>query len=117
MLRDFFLRHYSATSMTLVVQSQHTIEYLESLVTNMCLEITNGNKERKSFTHYGNPFKDFSRLYKVYPTQDSQDVDLNWSLPPILGGYQTKPFNYLSKIIQHKGKGSLFSFLKQKHWE
>ena len=98
---------------------QHTIEYLESLITNMCLEIPYNNKERKSFTHHGNPFNDlssFSRLYKVYPTQDSQDVNLNWSLAPILGQYQTKPFNYLSRIIRHKGKGSLFSFLKQKHW-
>ena len=119
MLKDFFLRHYTATSMTLVVQSQHTIEYLESMVTSMCLGIPNNNQERETFTHFGNPYKDlsiFSRLYKIYPTQDSHDVDLNWSLPPILGEYQTKPFNYLSKIIRHKGKGSLFSFLKQKHW-
>ena len=118
-LKTFFQRHYNATSMTLVVQSQHSLEDLEKLVVSSCSAIKNNNQEKETFLHLGHPFSDmsrFSKLYKVFPTEDSYGVDLNWALPPLCGEYKTKPLFYLARIISHKGKGSLYSFLQKKMW-
>lgn len=120
-LKDFFFRHYSAASMTLVVQSQHTLEDLEKLVVSSCSKIKNNNqgREKETFRHLGAPFADvskFSRIYKVLPIEDTYEVELNWALPQLLGEYRTKPLFYLSRIINHKGKGSLYSYLRHKTW-
>ncbi|KAG5313549.1 NRDC protein, partial [Pseudoatta argentina] len=39
-----------------------------------------------------------------------------WILPSILNQYRSKPYKYISSIIQYKGNGSLISYLRKKMW-
>ena len=119
-LHAFFCRHYTAQSMTLTVQSQETLDNLEKLVIELFSSIPNNNKNKETFHHLTDPFKNnqskFSRLYKIAPIQNIFQVDINWALPPLLHEFKSKPIHYLSTIIGHEGKGSLISFLRKKVW-
>jgi len=119
-LHAFCSRHYTAQSMTLVVQSQETLDSLEEMVVGHFANIPNNQQKRETFDHLNDPFKTnpskFCRLYKMTPIQNIFQVDINWALPPLLDKYKTKPLHYLSTIIGHEGKGSLISFLRKKVW-
>jgi len=39
-----------------------------------------------------------------------------WVLPSLLNFYKSKPSKYISWIIEHKGNGSLTSYLRKKMW-
>ena len=85
MLHDFRLRHYTAQSMTLAVQSQETLETLEEWVTDSFSRVPNNGQEPETFADSGNPFEGpqskFHRLYRIVPVRDVYNLDLHWSLP------------------------------------
>jgi len=39
-----------------------------------------------------------------------------WIWPSVLNQYRSKPFKYISSIIENKGSGSLTSYLRKKKW-
>ena len=119
-LHAFFLRHYTAQSMTLAVQSQDTLDNLEKLVVELFSGIPNNQQTKETFDNLTEPFltfpSKFCKMYKMVPIQNIFQVDLNWALPPLLHKYKSKPLHYLSTIIGHEGKGSLISYLRRKVW-
>ena len=58
----------------------------------------------------------FHRLIKVAPMKNIYQLNLVWSLPPLMDKYKTKPLEYLSWIIGHEGEGSLILYLREKVW-
>ena len=104
--------------MTLVVQSQETLETLQKLVVDAFSRVPNNGLPRETFAALTDPFDtpDFHKIYKVVPLQNVYQLDLFWSLPPLLDKYMAKPLNYLSWIIGHEGKGSLILYLRKKVW-
>ena len=104
--------------MTLVVQGQETLETLENLVTQSFTKVPNNGLPCETFTHLKEPFDtpEYHKIYKVSPMQNTYQVELMWSLPPLLDKYRSKPLEYLSWIIGHEGQGSLILYLRQKVW-
>jgi len=43
-------------------------------------------------------------------------LHVTWALPSILDLYRSKPYKYVSWIIEHKGNNSLASYLRKKMW-
>lgn len=41
-------------------------------------------------------------------------VDLTFALPSLLHMYKSKPHMYVSWLLDHEGKGSLLSYLREK---
>ena len=117
-LHEFRKRHYTAQNMTLAVQSQATLESLENLVLESFAKVPNNGLDKESFGHLTDPFplEDFHRLIKVAPMKNIYQLNLFWSLPPMLEKFRTKPLEYLSWIIGHEGEGSLILYLRQKVW-
>ena len=118
-LHDFRLRHYTAQSMTLAVQSQETLDTLEKWVKESFFNVQNNGLKAENFASSGNPFgpeSKFHKIYKIVPVKDIHQLDLYWALPSMLHRYRVDPLNYLSHIVGYEGKGSLISFLRKKVW-
>ena len=118
MLHDFKNRHYTAQSMTLVVQSQHTLEMLEDMVIDVFSNVPNNGLPKETFCHLERPFDTpkYHKIYKMSPLQNVYRLDLFWSLPPLMEKFREKPLKYLGFIIEHEGQGSLMAYLREKVW-
>jgi len=117
-LHKFWSRHYTAQSMCLTVQSQHSLDTMQEWVVETFAEVPNNGLTREEFSGLKEPFDtpEFAQLYKVIPVQNEYKIDLTWALPPTLHLYKVKPLHYLAWILGHEGKGSLVSFLRRKVW-
>ena len=73
--------------MTLVVQSQNTMETIENLVVEIFSKVPNNGLSKETFGHMEKPFETpgFHKLYKVAPLQNVYQLELIWSLPPMVG--------------------------------
>lgn len=108
-LHEFKNRHYSSHYMTLTIQSQETLNTLQSWVEESFSNVPNNHMEIEKFSHLHEPFatERFNKLYKITPVQNVFQIDLNWALPPMLGEFKVKPLHYLSWVIGHEGKASV----------
>ncbi|XP_041356589.1 nardilysin-like [Gigantopelta aegis] len=122
-LRAFFEEHYGACYMTLAVQSQENLDDLQKVVMKAfsaipskytCCEV----KPRPAYLDLKDPFetKEFRKIYRVIPMEDTHRLEITWALPPMIKHYKEKPLQYLSALIGHEGKGSILSYLKKKFW-
>lgn len=106
--------------MTLVVQSQNTLDTLQSLVEEHFMNVPNNGQKIETFDEFqSNPFdgpKFAGKLYKLLPVKNTYRVDLYWSLPSLLHMWKEKPLHYLSWIIGHEGSGSIISYLRKRVW-
>jgi insulysin len=50
----------------------------------------------------------------IVPVKDIRSVRLLWPLPPQYQYYQQKPTQYLSHLLGHEGKESIFALIKKK---
>ena len=116
-LHQFWSRHYSAQSLYLSVQSQHSLDSLQDWVVD-CFSDCPRTQDREQFSSMSLPFNtpEFHKMYQVVPIQNVYKLDLTWALPPLMEKYKTKPLHYMAWIIGHEGKGSLMSFLRKKVW-
>ena len=115
-LHKFRDLHYNAQAMTLVLQSQDTLDTLESIALDMFSEVPSNGPLRETFDHFGTPYDvpEFHKIYKIVPVINYQGIKLSWALPPLMNKQKFKPLKYSEWIIGHEGKGSLLSFLKSK---
>ncbi|KAK7489033.1 hypothetical protein BaRGS_00019694 [Batillaria attramentaria] len=117
-LRDFYKRMYSAHYMTLVVQAPEPLDDLQDLVYDVFEDIPNNNMLPPSFPQHRDPFlpRNFHKLFKVVPVEDTHKVDIVWALPPLYKHFKVKPLEYLSVLIAHEGRGSILAYLRKKAW-
>ena len=115
-LHKFRNLHYTARTMTLVLQSQDTLDTLESLAVDMFSKVPNNGPLRETFDQFGKPFDipEFHKIYKIVPVENYHGINLSWALPPLMDKQKFKPLQYSNWIIEHEGRGSLLSFLKSK---
>ncbi|KAG5329870.1 NRDC protein, partial [Acromyrmex charruanus] len=119
-LHKFRECHYSAHRMMLAIQARLPLDVLETYVTNFFAKISSNWLPFDTFTK----FKDYEffdtvsckEMYKVKPIKDISQLHVIWILPSILNQYRSKPYKYISSIIQYKGNGSLISYLRKKMW-
>ena len=117
-LHQFWARHYTAQSLYLAVQSQHSLDTIQAWVLDCFTQVPNNGLDREEFSSMSEPFNSpaFHQVYRVLPVQNVYKLDLTWALPPLGDRYREKPLHYLSWLVGHEGKGSLLSFLKRKVW-
>ena len=102
--------------MTLVLQSQDTLDTLQSIAVDMFSRVPNNGSSRETFDQYGKPYDipEFHKIYKIVPVVNCHEIHLSWALPPLMDMQKFKPLKYSNWIIGHEGKCSLLSFLKRK---
>ena len=112
-LIDFYTQYYSSNQMKLVVLGRESISQLEVWVTDKFSKVPNNNAATPEFK--APLFKEgtLPALLKVEPIMDKRSLSLVFPIPSTKQYYRDKPFHYLSNLIGHEGKGSLFSFLKR----
>ncbi|XP_018059060.1 PREDICTED: nardilysin-like [Atta colombica] len=119
-LHKFRERHYSAHRMMLAIQARLPLDTLEKYVTDSFAGILRNWLPFDSFTTFENDkFFDtlvFKNMYKVRSIKDISQLHVIWIWPSILNKYRSKPFKYISSIIENKGSGSLTSYLRKKMW-
>ncbi|KYN11880.1 Nardilysin, partial [Trachymyrmex cornetzi] len=119
-LHKFRKRHYSAHRMKLAIQATLPLDTLENYVTKCFADVPNNGLPPDNFT----AFKDgvsfdtptFRKMYKVKPFNDTNQLQITWAMPSVLDFCRSKPCEYIAWIIEHKGKGSLISYLHKKMW-
>lgn len=111
-LIEFYTKHYSANQMKLVVLGRESLTQLESWVNDKFSDVPNNNAITPEFK--APLFKEgmLPALLKVKPIMDKRSLSLVFPIPSTKQYYRDKPFHYLSNLIGHEGKGSLFSSLK-----
>lgn len=111
-LIDFYQSNYSANLMKLVVLGKEPIDQLESWVTSKFSAIPNTNVSQPSFDMPLFQEDSLPALLKVSPTMDKRTLSLVFPIPSTKKEYRNKPTYFISNLIGHEGKGSLFSSLK-----
>lgn len=117
-LRDFFNRYYTAQYMTLAVHSKHSLDTLEAWVRESFSNIHNNKEAPVTFHKFKDPFDtaEFRKLYKVIPMKKTHKLYITWPLPPQQQFYRVKPIEYIADLMNHEGKGSIYSYLKKRMW-
>ncbi|KYN41293.1 Nardilysin [Trachymyrmex septentrionalis] len=120
-LQNFRDRHYSAHRMTLVIKARFSLDVLEEYVETRFSPLPSNWMPSDDFTEFkdGNSFDTdaFQKIYKsIKPINDINQLHLTWVLPSLQNYYKSKPSEYISWIIEHKGNGSLTSYLRKKMW-
>ncbi|KYN37329.1 Nardilysin, partial [Trachymyrmex septentrionalis] len=119
----FKKHHYSAHRMTLAIQAIIilSLDTLEQYV-QLCFNSLSSNwLPSDDFTEFkdGDLFEtDASqKTFKwIKPINHISQLHVIWVLPSLLNFYKSKPSKYISWIIEHKGNGSLTSYLRKKMW-
>ncbi|KYM76122.1 Nardilysin [Atta colombica] len=120
-LHKFRKRHYSAHRMMLAIQARLSLDTLEVYVANFFSNIPSNWLPSDDFTEFkdGVSFNTdtFKKMYHIKPfSQEISQLHITWALPSILDLYRSKPYKYVSWIIEHKGNNSLASYLRKKMW-
>ncbi|GLV32816.1 Nardilysin [Carabus blaptoides fortunei] len=118
-VHEFRKRHYSAHRMKLAIQARLPLDVLEAYVVNCFSSVPNNNLPKEDFSQYAEGVFDspaFRRLYYIKPVKDLCQVDLTFALPSLLNMYKSKPHMYVSWLLDHEGKGSIMSYLREKLW-
>ena len=92
-LHKFRDLHYNAQAMTLVLQSQDTLDTLESIALDMFSKVPSNGPLRETFDHFGKPYDvpDFHKIYKIVPVINYHGMNLSWALPPLMDRQKFKP--------------------------
>ncbi|KYM98617.1 Nardilysin [Cyphomyrmex costatus] len=122
-LLKFKERHYSAHRMKLVIQSRLSLDALEEFVIKFFANIPTNKLHPENFMRFKDvlPFDTpaFRKMYKVHDSMESlTQLKITWALPLLhdFNYYKYKPDQYISWIIEYKGKGSLINYLRKKKW-
>ncbi len=142
-LVEFHQRYYKAPLMQLCVLGTQSLDELQGMVcrcfSGLCSEpvslseiknrppgaevcfndFDNGQRRCQylSFLEAGMPFPLSSPVvYRVRPVKDTNKLFLRWQLPPQCKHCRSGPCGYLSHVVGHEGKGSLYSALQAKGW-
>ncbi|XP_031561140.1 nardilysin-like [Actinia tenebrosa] len=117
-LKSYQKRMYSAQYMTLALCSKESLDTLEEWVKEFFAEIPNNLLPKPTFQEFPPPFEDsfFTKLYKVLPVKDINQLEITWVLPCQQEHYRIKPMHYVSWLLGHEGPGSVLSFLIKRSW-
>ncbi|KAB8105996.1 hypothetical protein EE612_040142 [Oryza sativa] len=115
-LIKFYSSHYSANLMQLVVYGKESLDNLQTLVENKFSDVRNTGRKRFSF--YGHPCSSehLQVLVKAVPIKQGHTLRILWPITPNIQHYKEGPCKYVSHLVGHEGKGSLFYVLKKLGW-
>lgn len=115
-VREFYERHYRASSMTLVLEGPQPLTELERLAETLFTDIPSGKAPEQNIETPLYLPEHQQIFIKVKPIKNDRQLIISFALPGIDLMYLTKPETVLSYIIGYEGPGSILSLLKQKEW-
>lgn len=115
MVVDFWKKHYSASRMTLAVQSNQPTHEMVKLIDDLFGKIPTDNKPAPKFKAHDDPFYQdlFHQIFKVVSVSSTKKIIFLWHLPSIIKFYKIKPLEYISWVVGHEGKGMLINYLRK----
>ncbi|OQR74442.1 nardilysin-like [Tropilaelaps mercedesae] len=117
-LVEFYNKFYSADVMTLAVQSQYSLDEMESFVKDSFSRIARRSRLKKEYPtelpYHNNP--DFFKLFKIVPVSRRIALSFRWILPPQRRNYREKVFRYLKYIVSHEAPDGLLDSLRTQQW-
>ncbi|MEW6989486.1 insulinase family protein [Colwelliaceae bacterium 6441] len=115
-VENFFITHYVAKAMTLVLEGPQDIDTLKALATEKFNDVSDRNITE---------FKPNVPLYlpqhqkiniQVKPVKNDRQLIVSFALPSIDEYYRDKPESLISYLLGHEGPNSILSLLKKKQW-
>lgn len=115
MVVDFWKNHYSASRMTLAVQSKQSTHEMVEWIDNLFSEVPTDNQPPPVFKISQDPFCPdlFHKMFKIVSVSSTKSIIFTWYLPPIIELYKIKPLEYIAWIVGHEGKGTLINYLRK----
>lgn len=115
MVIDFWKNHYSASRMTLAVQSKQPAHEMVEWIDNLFSEVPTDNRPPPEFKISQEPFRPdhFHKMCKIVSVSSTKKIIFSWYLPPVNNLYKIKPLEYIAWIVGHEGKGTLINYLRK----
>lgn len=112
----YFNEYYSGNLMNLVFYSNHSIDHMETIARKNFNKVKNNRMPLKNMSLYPKPFsfENTGKLIRYLSSSEELELNLIFPLEEIRTKYKTKPLNTILTFFNHKGDGSLYSFLKEK---
>lgn len=115
-VKQFFEQHYSANRMQLVIMSAHTLEEMTKYVKRYFAEIPNRHlPERTAFPAIISPDRLPARM-SIEASTGNEHLAFYFPIPDPMSQPQRVPYNFVSALISHQGKGTLANRLMEKGW-
>lgn len=115
-LIKFYEENYSANIMHLVVYAKESLDEIQTLVGRKFQEIRNIGKKYLHFSGEPCSSEHLQIIVKAVPIKEGHILGITWPVTPEIRHYKEGPSRYLSHLIGHEGKGSLFYTLKKLGW-
>jgi nardilysin len=134
---EFFEKHYKADAMTLAVQSQQSLDYMEKLVRQHFSDIASLGKQSDGATSPGYELlcqklqhlpistklrkpegvsfdsTALNHIHYVDPIDEGHFLKMFWFFPPLITSYRAKPLVYIGSLLGHEGVGSLIAYMRE----
>lgn len=112
----FYKDSYSANGMTLCVIGRQSVEELSDVIKEKFAPIENKGLTLPLGDAVSSepPFlrEEWNRLLLQAPVKDVRSLTFSWVIPYQAPLWRSKPFDYISHLLGHEGKGSLTALLK-----
>ena len=112
----FYNKWYSAKNMSLVVQGKEPLVRLRQMVVEKFSAVPGFNVDKTSIDQPLFVDGALPGWLTVQPEKNLRELSLVFPMPDQVGYFQSKPMTAVGHILGHEGKGSLFSYLKQRNW-
>lgn len=109
---EFYRNFYSASDMSLVLDSRESLDSMEAWARKMFSSIPDRGKKRPSYQSQLFKPEDLPLLIEVSPLKSERKLILQFGMGPLDELWESKPDRLLSHLIGHEGAGSLLSLLK-----
>ncbi|TKR67935.1 hypothetical protein L596_024005 [Steinernema carpocapsae] len=112
----FYERHYSANLMTLCLVANKPLDEMEELVRKLDFHtIPNKNLNTKVWKPCYTQ-DESGHMVEVVSVNGTRELSLLFATKDFSAHYKSKPEEYLSHLLSHKAKGTLFSDLYGRSW-
>ncbi|KAG5454703.1 Nardilysin [Clonorchis sinensis] len=114
-LLEQFAAYYSAHHMTLVVQSSHSLDNLERMISELFSRLRKIPAADVSFAQHTDSFnnQNFMKFYKVIPNRPKEVLRLVWCLACLRSQYRANPLLILSSLLKNMNEGGLAHYLDE----
>jgi nardilysin len=125
-LRTFYQKQYHAANLRIVLQGAYTLDTLQRYMETCFAPVPPPHAQHhpEDSSHpkpvVTTPMFPWSpsilgTVFRVVPIQDRHSISILWQLPPQFSNWKSKPVEFLSHLLGHEGRGSIFSVARQKY--
>ncbi|OAD77934.1 ubiquinol-cytochrome c reductase core subunit 1 [Phycomyces blakesleeanus NRRL 1555(-)] len=115
-LINFYKSYYSANIMKLCILGKDSLDCLTELAVDKFKEVPNKNISPPQFPDSPLTSNELLKQIFIKPIKNIRNIDIVFPFPDQYPLYAHQPENYISRLIGHEGKGSLFSLFKNNGW-